>query len=138
MNTDVDSLNKELVREMFSGISRADASLFYECLAEDATLTITGECSWSQVIRGREAIQQFYRYVHSQLAERGRTDALKILADDDWVVVEARGNMVMKGGSPYRNHYCLLFRLEAGRIVEMKEYQDTALVEKVFGAYPRK
>jgi uncharacterized protein len=107
--------NKVLLQQMFDGIRRGDPSLFYERLTEDAMVTITGESSWSQTFHGKEQIRNdLYGYVRSLLAERGKTKAFHFLADEDWVVVEARGDMMTKSGQPYRNHYCLLFRLEAG------------------------
>lgn len=48
----------------------------------------------------------------------------------------ARGDMTTKAEAAYRNHYCLLFRLKGGMIVEMKEYLDSASCERVLGHYP--
>jgi len=129
--------NKTLMQEIFEGVGRADPSLFYERLADDATLVITGEYSWSQTISGRQRISRdLYGYVRSRLSERGRTHAFHFLADGDWVVVEARGDMVTKEGTPYQNHYCMLYKLIDGRIVEIKEYQDSTLCERILGPYP--
>lgn len=129
--------NKALMREIFDGVGRGDPALFYERLADDVTLIVTGEYSWSQTIRGKERISKdLYGYVRSRLAQRGKTHAFHFLADDDWVVVEARGDMVTKEGKPYQNHYCMLYRLADGRIVEMKEYQDSTLCERLLGPYP--
>lgn len=129
--------NKALMQQIFDGVSRGDATLFYERLADDAVLIITGEYSWSQTIRGKERIgRDLYGYVRSRLSQRGKTHAFHFLADGDWVVVEARGDMVTKDGQAYRNHYCMLYRLQDGRIVEMKEYQDSTLCERLLGPYP--
>lgn len=46
-------------------------------------------------------------FAHCQ-GKPGRTIPFRILADEDWVVVEARGDMVTKAGERYDNHYCLL------------------------------
>ena len=130
--------NKALMQRIFDGVSRGDGSLFYERLAEDATLTVTGEYSWSQTFRGKESIaRDLYGYVRSRLSERGKTHAFHFLADGDWVVVEARGDMVTKEGAAYQNHYCLLYRLLDGQIAEMKEYQDSTLCERLLGPYPK-
>jgi uncharacterized protein len=129
--------NKALMQQVFEAVGRGDATLFYERLADDATLTITGEYSWSQTIKGKERIgRDLYGYVRSRLSQRGKTHAFHFLADGDWVVVEARGDMVTKEGAPYRNHYCMLYKLIDGRIVEMKEYQDSTLCERILGPYP--
>jgi len=130
-------MNKALMQQIFADVSRGDASSFYERLDENATLIITGEYSWSQTLRGKERIaRDLYGYVRSRLSQRGKTHAFHFLADDDWVVVEARGDMVTKEGKPYQNHYCMLYRLAEGRIVEIKEYQDSTLCERLLGPYP--
>jgi ketosteroid isomerase-like protein len=129
--------NKALMKEIFDGVSQGDSRLFYAHLAPGATLTITGQCSWSQVIVGKERIAEIYGYVRTRLAERGKAHALHFLADDDWVMVEARGDMVTKSGAPYQNEYCLLYRLEDDMIVEVKEYQDSSLSERLLGPYPQ-
>ena len=51
-------------------------------------------------------------------------------------MVEARGQMTASDGTPYENDYCLMYRLEDGMIVEAKEYQDSALCDRVLGPYP--
>jgi uncharacterized protein len=129
--------NKALMKEIFDGVSRGDATLFYSHLAPHASMTITGQYSWSQVIVGKERIAQMFRYVYSLFSERGKTHAFHFLADEEWVVVEARGDMVTKSGAPYRNDYCLLYRLKDDMIVEIKEYQDSTLSERVLGPCPQ-
>ena len=128
--------NKIIMREIFES---GDRTKFVERLADHATMEVTGQYSWSQTFRGKESIlRDLFGYVQSLLRERHPTEAFNYIADDDWVVVEARGNMVRTDGTPYRNHYCLLYRLENGMIVEMKEYNDSMLCERVLGPFPAK
>jgi ketosteroid isomerase-like protein len=44
--------------------------------------------------------------------------------------------MRTKDGQPYNNDYCLIYRLRDGRIVEIREYCDSALTEAVLGPFP--
>jgi hypothetical protein len=44
--------------------------------------------------------------------------------------------MVALDGRPYQNDYCIHYRIAGGKIVEMKEYMDTALCEDRLGAFP--
>lgn len=135
--TNVPARNKALIQEIFAQIDRGESKLFYERVADHASMTITGRYSWSQTITGKERIaRDLYGYVHSLLSKRATTHAYHYLADGDWVVVEAHGDMVTKAGDAYQNHYCLLYKLQDGMIVEMKEYQDSALCEKLLGPYP--
>ena len=57
-----------------------------------------------------------------------------IIAEGDRVVVRGRGEVRTKAGKDYNNSYCFVLRLEEGRLVELREYLDTALVERVFGS----
>jgi ketosteroid isomerase-like protein len=65
-----------------------------------------------------------------------KTVPTRFIADEDLVVVEARGDMWTKSGKRYDNHYCLIYRLKDGKIVEGWEYQDSNLCERVLGSYP--
>jgi hypothetical protein len=44
--------------------------------------------------------------------------------------------MVTKAGVRYDNDYCLIYRLANGKIVEIREYLDSALCERVLGKFP--
>jgi ketosteroid isomerase-like protein len=53
----------------------------------------------------------------------------RFIAEDDYVVVVCRGGVTTKTGKPYHNAYCYVIRLEGGKLRELTEYLDTALVE---------
>ena len=128
--------NRRLIETIFAGLAEGDGAPFLAHLAEDAVMTVTGESSWSGVHRGRAAIlRDVFGVVSARLQGRNRTRAERIFADGDWVIVEARGEMTTADGRPYRNHYCLLYRLADGMIVEAKEYQDTAMCERTLGPW---
>jgi ketosteroid isomerase-like protein len=74
--------------------------------------------------------------MRSLLEEGSRTLPFRFIADDDWVVVEARGDLMTKAGERYDNHYCLIYRIEDGKIREIREYQDSTLCERVLGPFP--
>ena len=66
--------------------------------------------------------------LRARLADRYRASAQRIIADGDYVVVQARGEATTKDGSPYNNEYCFVYRMENGKIREVTEYLDTELV----------
>lgn len=100
-------------------------------------MRLMGSSSWSQTVHGkRNFLDVFFGYMASRLSSRSPNTPIRFLADDDWVVVEVRGNMVALDGSPYQNDYCIHYRIAAGKIVEMKEYMDTALCEDRLGTFP--
>ena len=129
--------NKQLVQRVFEDSASRSGTTFADSLADDASWTVTGQYSWSHQFRGREAILNgLMGHFRSFFAERPRTVAFNVIADGDFVAVEARGDNVTKAGQRYDNHYCLLFRIETGKIKEIREYCDSALVERVLGPFP--
>jgi ketosteroid isomerase-like protein len=130
------------MEEIFASAGSPDAAVrdrgpFIARLADDAVWTVTGQYSWSRTFVGKESIMRdLHGHVRSLLAERVRTVAHRFIADGDHVVVEARGNNVTRTGVRYDNEYCLVFRLENGRIKEIREYCDSALTEKALGRFP--
>ena len=129
--------NKKLVQQVFADSANRSGTTFADNLAEGATWVVTGQYSWSHEFRGREAIQNgLMGHVRSLFAERPRTVAFNFIADGDYVAVEVRGDNVTKTGLRYDNQYCLVFRIENGKIKQIKEYCDSTLVERVLGPFP--
>ena len=129
--------NKKLVQQIFADSAARSGTTFADNLAEDASWVVTGQYSWSHEFRGRDAIQNgLMGHFRSFFAERPRTLAFNFIADGDYVAVEARGDNVTKAGLRYDNQNCLVFRIENGKIKQIKEYCDSTLVERVLGPFP--
>jgi uncharacterized protein len=129
--------NKDLMQRIFAGIASGDSTLFLEHLADDVSLRVTGQNSWSREFKGRQTVlRDLYGYVRSLTKEPRKTIPLLILADEDHVVVQARGDLATKAGVPYENDYCIVYRLRGGKIAEITEYLDSVLCERVLGLYP--
>ena len=129
--------NKQLVQQVYADSASRSGTTFFDNIAEDAVWVVTGQYSWSHQFKGRDAIQNgLMGHFRSFFAVRPRTVAFNFIAEDDYVVVEAKGDNVTKAGLRYDNQYCMVFRLEDGKIKEIKEYGDSALVERVLGPFP--
>ena len=129
--------NKKLVQQVYTDSANWSGTTFVDNLAEDATWIVTGQYSWSHEFKGPDAINNgLIGHFRSFFAARPRTLAFNFIAEDDYVVVEARGDNVTRSGQRYDNHYCMVWRIENGRIKVIKEYCDSALVERVLGPFP--
>ncbi|HET7491810.1 MAG TPA: nuclear transport factor 2 family protein [Bradyrhizobium sp.] len=134
--------NKKLIEQIFAAAANPDPAvrdraLFIASLADDAKWVVTGQYSWSRTFTGKQSIlNDLHGHVRSLLAERTRTIAHRFIADGDYVVVEAKGDNVTKEGARYDNDYCLVYRLENGKITEIREYCDSVLTEKALGRFP--
>jgi ketosteroid isomerase-like protein len=137
------SANKKLMQDIFAAAANPDPAvrdraLFAASLADDAKWIVTGQYSWSRTFAGKEAIMNdLHGYVRTRLRDRTRTVAERFIADGDIVVVEAKGDNVTPEGVRYDNDYCLVFRLEDGKIKEIREYCDSVLTEKALGPFPQ-
>lgn len=137
------SANKKLMQDIFAAAANPDPAvrdraLFAASLADDAKWIVTGQYSWSRTFVGKDAIlNDLHGYVRTRLRDRTRTVAERFVADGDIVVVEAKGDNVTPEGVRYDNDYCLVFRLEDGKIKEIREYCDSVLTEKALGRFPQ-
>lgn len=121
--------NKQLMQQIFEGLSRGDGAAFRDSLADDFCWTIMGSTKWSGVYRGKTAVfDQLLKPLFAQFADRYTSVAHRIIADDRHVVVECSGKVTTKSGKPYNNSYCWVCRIEDGRLRELTEYLDTELV----------
>ena len=129
--------NGKLMQDVFAAIAAGNRTVFVDTLADDVTLRVTGSNSWSRTFTGKASVlRDLYGYLNTLLAEGRRTVAHRFIADGDHVVVEARGDMMTKAGVRYDNEYCLVYRFADGKIVEIREYLDSALCEEVLGEFP--
>jgi ketosteroid isomerase-like protein len=129
--------NKKLMEKIFAGVALGERALFLDSLSDDVTMTVTGQYSWSQTFKGKASLlHDLHGHLRTLLKEPRRTIAIRFIADGDHVVIEAKGDMVTKEGVRYDNDYCLIYRLERGKIVEIREYQDSNLCERVLGKFP--
>ena len=129
--------NKKLLEQIYSDSANRSGTTFADNLADDASWIVTGQYSWSHEFRGRDQILKgLLGHVRACLSDRPRTVAFNFIADGDYVVVEARGDNVSKTGLRYDNQYCMVWRIENGKIKQIKEYCDSALVERVLGPFP--
>ena len=129
--------NKKLVQQVYTDAANRSGTTFIDNIADDVRWVVTGQYSWSRTFEGRDAVLNGLQgHFRSLLAERPRTVAFNFIAEGDFVVVEAKGDNVTKTGVRYDNDYCMVWRLQNGRIREIKEYCNSALVERALGPFP--
>jgi ketosteroid isomerase-like protein len=125
--------NRALMQKIFVGLEQGDGTLLFESMTDDVRWRIIGTTKWSKTYEGKPAIlRDMIGQVRAILAERVKLAPQRFIADGEWVAVEARGDSVTKTGVPYRNEYCMVFRIVGGRITEVTEYNDTQLIVTVF------
>ena len=126
--------NKQLLQRIFAELAQGNSRPFVESMADDFRWTVTGTTPWSWTYEGKQAVlTDLFGALRERIAGRVKTIAERFIAEDDWVVVEARGSNTTAAGRPYNNRYCFVFRVESGRLKEVTEYLDTELVTSALG-----
>jgi ketosteroid isomerase-like protein len=124
--------NKQLMQAVFAELANGNRAPMRELYADDVTFTLIGTTRWSKTYRGKQAvIDELFKPLFAQFADQYTASATRFIADDDVVAVEFRGKVTTNAGKPYHNTYCTIYRLADGKICEMTEYCDTALVAAV-------
>ena len=121
--------NKKLMQQIFAELAQGNGKPFVEAMRDDFCWTITGHGAWSKTYAGKAAVlNELMKPLFSQFAGKYTNRAERFIAEDDFVVVECRGNVTTKTGKPYNNAYCYVCRFKDGKLGELTEYLDTELV----------
>ncbi len=92
-----------------------------------------GSGQWAKTFNGKQAVvNDLWAAVRTTIKQPFKVVADRILADGNWVVIEARGHNATPDGKIYNNKYCWVCRITDGKLHELKEYMDTELVTVTF------
>lgn len=126
--------NKELIRNMFAELGRGNADAFLGAMADDLRYTLIGKTRFSGIFKGKaELISKLLAPLTAALTDGIAVTPYNLIADGEFVAMQAHGKAMSNNGEPYNNTYCHIFRIVNGKIVEVTEYLDTELVTSVFG-----
>jgi uncharacterized protein len=128
------SQNKKIVQHIFDEMAKSNSAPLLESLADDFRFVVTGSGKWSRSYDGKAAVlAELFAPLRAKIEGKITTIPIRLIAEGDHVVVEARGRNTTREGKPYNNVYCHVLRLEGGKLKEWTEYADTALVDAVLG-----
>jgi hypothetical protein len=121
--------NKQLLQKAFAELSQGNGKPFGDLMADDFCWQAIGTTAWSRPFRGKQVVMnELMRPLFAQFADRYTNTAIRMIAEDDYVVVECRGRVMTKSGKAYNNQYCYVIRFVDGKMRELMEYFDTELV----------
>lgn len=131
------SSSRETVQRWFDLIAKGDAQGAFALFSDDVTYILKGTTPVSGVYRGMRAIvEDFFTPWRKQIVGDLVLTVDELIGDGNRVVALARGKAKTIHGLPYDNDYAFVFGLRDGKICEVIEYLDTALVETA--AYGKK
>jgi len=126
--------NKQIISNMFAELAKGNGAAFLDTMADDVKYTLQGKTKFSGTMNGKqEVIAKLLGPLGAALEGGIALTPHNFIAEGDYVVMLANGKATTKGGKPYNNSYCHVFRIAGGKVTEINEYLDTALVDEAFG-----
>ena len=126
--------NKHFISNMFIELSKGNAEALLGSIADNVRYTIIGTTKYSGTFNGKqELINQLLGPLTAQLEGGIAVTPDNLIADGDYVAMQAHGKARSKNGRSYNNTYCHVFRIANGKVQEVTEYLDTELVTSAFG-----
>jgi uncharacterized protein len=128
--------NKQTITNIYKALEQGDTSVFASACHPDYVWRFPGHYSWAKRFEGQAAIQRdLIMPLYALFATTYKSHAISIMGEGDTVVAEVRGDVMTKAGQRYNNEYCFIFKFSGGKIMEVVEYCDTDLIERVLGKY---
>lgn len=124
--------NRRLLQGAFDALADGDPRPFVAAMGEEFTWRFPGQWSWARDWGSsrEETRSRLLGPLMAQFAEY-RVRAEEIIADGERVVVRARATATTVRGEDYPQVYCYVFTVRDGQLIDVLEYCDTALVERV-------
>jgi ketosteroid isomerase-like protein len=134
--------NKALIRRWIAPASDGSGPFLLtdaarELLAEDAVWHLPPSAelpgvSADGVVRGRDAIHGIQRRAREIYdVPTMRTEVRRLLADEDWVVLQYAMRCRAANGREFAQEYAFLFEVRDGRIATIWDYYDTLHLERI-------
>ena len=131
--------NKQLMQAIFDELANGNGQPFVDAMAENFCWRIIGSTEWSGDYQGKQdVLDNLFAPLIAQFQDQYRNKVTRLIAENDFVVAECRGQVTTKRGKPYNNTYCWVCRFSDGKLVELIEYMDTDLVNTALESPQRK
>jgi ketosteroid isomerase-like protein len=126
--------NRKILRAFYEASNRGDMEKCMSLFDDGIVWHNTGSTALSGTFRGKQELgEKLLGPLFGNLKAGIHTRVERLIAEGDLVVAQTSGTAETLDGRPYNNRYCWVVRLRDGKIVEVTEYMDTALVASVFG-----
>ena len=120
---DADS-NKKLVKDTWDAFWRGDIAAGLANMSDDITWLTPGTMTLSGLRKGKDAIRQF-RFTELDIFLELQRTVVGLYGDGDTVILEVKAEGRLRNGEPYENAGCVVWEVENGKIVRVRQYVDT-------------
>jgi ketosteroid isomerase-like protein len=127
--------NKQTVQNFCAHFKNAAVADLLDAMSEDAIWWIVGKPHLfpGAGTKSKADMERIWGNLFSHMKDGLEMRVIGMVAEGDKVAAEIRSHADLKDGRVYENQYHMLFTLQQGKIVEVKEYADTLLIATLFG-----
>jgi ketosteroid isomerase-like protein len=123
--------NAAVVRRLYEAFHTRDTATLSDLIADDAVWHVPGSTLISGDHRGKAAIFDYFRRMGELSGGTFHAELVDALASDTHAVAMATATG-KRAGRTYDSGYLLLLRMEAGRIVDVRLFNDDAKAFEMF------
>jgi uncharacterized protein len=126
--------NKAIAARLFESFSSGDIPGVLDLLADDATWSLPGKPGQLPVVgsRNKTQIGKLFHAMASQLEGPLKMTVKSAIAEGDEVAMEVESLGHLKNGRIYDQEYHFRITFRGGKIIAVREYLDTLLVQAVW------
>ena len=125
--------NTAIVRQALEDIGNLNVEGLLAIIDDDIDFRLMGTSPISRKLRGKEAYMGIVAEVGSYLDGFITLTVDELIPAGEWVIVQASGHATMKAtGADYDNEYCMMWKLQDGMVVKLREYTCTKLLMEHF------
>ena len=125
------------VRELFKSLEMGDGAAFFTHVAEDVDWIVQGTHPLAGHYRSKsDFLAHTFEKLGKVLPQGTQLHVTNALVSGDWAIVELASLATAKNGQRFDNKYCWVIRFAGGKIVEVRAYLDSAMVQRLFDENP--
>jgi ketosteroid isomerase-like protein len=131
------AVSPEQVRSLFEGLESGNGSAFFDHVADNVDWIVEGTHPLAGHYRSKADFQEHtFKKLEKVLPDGTQLHVTSVITSGDWAVVELQSLATAKNGLRFDNRYCWVIRFAASKIVEVRAYLDSALVQRLFDENP--
>jgi ketosteroid isomerase-like protein len=122
--------NVRTVEAVYAAFGRGDLGALLNTLAEDVVWQHPGPAAipWAGERRGRDEVAQFFIAVNQHVEVEQFAPRMFVTSGDEVIVLGHERMRTRTGGRVYHTDWVHAFTVRGGRIVDYREYTDTAAI----------
>jgi uncharacterized protein len=130
-------LSQDAVRSLFAHLEAGDGSAFFDHVDDDVDWTVEGHHPLAGRYRGKADFRAHtFERLGKVLPGGAQLHVTSVLISGDWAIVELKSLAKAVNGLRFDNKYCWVTHFADDKIIEVRAYLDSAMVQRLFDENP--